>query len=463
MPEILKMHSIWAVATNTVRQALRMKVAAVFIILLLVLLPFMGFTATGDGTLKGRLQTFVSYSVSLTALLLSLLSLIVSVYSVTSDIEQRQIYTVITKPVRRSQLLLGKLLGVVLLNLGLLAIFSAIIYTIAVYTPTFARATPEQLATLENEFFTARRILTPGDVDVTRDVNDAYRRLKQGGQLDELLAQSSKEEILAQLTKQMKLEKRAAAVGRPLVWEFANVKLLDPNDTIFVRFKYDVSVNPPDQQVYSRWIVGDLRQGQYGGEFRTPVYPFPRKDAVRTFHEIAVPADAVADDGYLGVGFLNVPPNNTVVIFPLEDGLSVQYKADTFAANFFRAALLIFCRLIFLACLGLLAATFLSFPVAMLLCMVVFLTATCSAFVIESFDYLSANMSLIYSFTVKLIVRLLPEFDKFNPSSFLVPAKLVSWSLLARCAALMVCIKALLLLVLALVIFSFREIAKIIV
>ena len=36
------MRSIWAVATNTIKQAVRMKIAAVFIVLLLVLLPVMG-------------------------------------------------------------------------------------------------------------------------------------------------------------------------------------------------------------------------------------------------------------------------------------------------------------------------------------------------------------------------------------------------------------------------------------
>ena len=106
------MRKVWAVATNTIRQALRMKVAAIFIVLLLVLLPVMGSTATGDGTLKGRLQTFVSYGLSLTSLLLSLLTIIVSIYSITSDIEHRQIYTVVTKPIRRYQLILGKFLGV---------------------------------------------------------------------------------------------------------------------------------------------------------------------------------------------------------------------------------------------------------------------------------------------------------------------------------------------------------------
>ena len=97
-----------------------MKIAVVFIILLLVLLPVMGFVTTGDGTLKGRLQTFVSYGLSLAGLLLCLLTVAVSVYSITSDLDQRQIYTVLTKPIRRFQLLLGKLLGVVLLDICLL-------------------------------------------------------------------------------------------------------------------------------------------------------------------------------------------------------------------------------------------------------------------------------------------------------------------------------------------------------
>src|SRR4030043_2346886 len=93
------MHSIWGVAVNTIKQAVRMKIAAVFIVLLLVLLPFMGVSMTGDGTLKGRLQTFVSYGLSLTNLLLCLLTIIVTIYTLTSDIKQRQIYTVITKPI----------------------------------------------------------------------------------------------------------------------------------------------------------------------------------------------------------------------------------------------------------------------------------------------------------------------------------------------------------------------------
>jgi hypothetical protein len=457
------MRSIWAVAVNTIKQALRMKIAAIFIVLLLVLLPILGFTATGDGTLRGRLQTFVSYGLSLTSILLCLLTLIASVYTITSDIEQRQIFTVITKPIRRFELLFGKLLGVILLDIGLLVLFAAIIYSVTAYMPSFYTATDAERTDAANEFYTARASLVLPEVDVSKEVAENYGKLKATGQLAQFYPGYTEKEIIDQLTKRSRLEKRAAPPGRELLWEFKNVRPLDPGETLFIRFKYDVSVNPPDSHVYSQWLVGDYRQYRLGTRSATPMYAAERKDPIRTFREIEVPANAVADDGYLAVAFLNVPINNMVVIFPLEDGLEVLYKADTFTANFIRAVLLILLRLIFLACLGVLAASFLSFPVAMLFCLVIFVTSNFSGFVLESFGYMSEGVHLVYSYTLKWVIWLLPQFDKFNPTKYLVPGRLLSWWLVGKVAAVMVCVKAFLMLLLGLLIFRFREIARVIV
>jgi hypothetical protein len=459
------MRSIWAVATNTLKQAVRMKIAVVFIILLIVLLPAMGVSMTGDGTLKGRLQTFVSYGFSLTSLLLSLLTIVVSVYSLTSDIQQRQIYTVLTKPIRRFQLLLGKLLGIILLDVALLVLFSAIIYAVIIYTPKFYKASQAELAQVDNEFFTARVGLIPPEIDVKQEVEDTYKKLEETGQLPPDVTDNRipRETYKKNLAQSIKLGKRAVVVGHELVWEFNNVKPLDPNKNFFIRFKYDVAVNPPDLQVFGQWFAGDDRQVKYGENIKTPIYNFDRKDLIRTPFEIKVPADAVAEDGYLAVGFFNPPLNNTVIIFPPEDGIEVLYKADTFTANFLRGVLLILFRLIFLACLGMLASTFLSFPVAILFCLAIFFTGTISGFCLESFDYLSKNLSSVYSYTVRPVVQLLPQFDKFSPTKFLIPARLISWSLLAKVAFSLICIKALLLWLVALLIFSYKEIAKVIV
>lgn len=436
-----------------------MKLPATFIILLAILLPVMGFITTGDGTMKGRLQTFVSYGLSLTSLLLCLLTIIISTYTITNDLKQKHLYTILTKPIRRWQFILGKFFGIIILDAILLFIFSAIIYSITIYTPRFLDADPNTIAQLKNEFYTARASLTPPQVDVSKEVDEHYNRLHNTGQLPPGM---SRNEILTQLTNQKKLAKRASGPGQQLLWEFENVKPIGTDQYLFIRFKYDVSVNPPDLQAYGRFDVGDIRQIKFGN-IETPIYRFDRKDVIRTFHEIQVPADAIAKDGYLAIRFLNVPLNDTVIIFPIEDGLEVLYKAGTFTANFIKAILLIFLRLIFLIALGIFAASFLSFPVAIMLSLVIFFIGTVSGFTLESFESLGEEMGLVYDFTIKPFVLLLPQFDKVAPAKFMIPAKFLSWTLLAQVAATMVCLKALLLLIAGLIIFSCKEIAKVIV
>lgn len=456
-----KMRRIWAVAVNTVKQAVRLKVAVVVFIILAIVIPVTGFTTTGDGTLKGRLQTFVSYNLSLTSLMISILTIVTAIYTLTSDIKEKQIFTVITKPVRRFQLIFGKLLGIIALNAVLLILFTGLIYAFAVMTPKYVNAPEDEITIAEDKFFTARAGLKPKVPDVSGEVKESYRKLKENGQLERLFENMTKEQILESLTRRKQLEKRAAPVGRKIFWEFNNVEPIDPNQSIFVRYKYDVAVSPPDSQVYGKWIIGDLRHLEYGTRPETRILEYNRKEEIRTFHEIKVPADVIADDGYVGVAFVNIPLNNTVVIFPLDEGIKVLYKADSFPFNYAKNVLLIFFRIIFLAVLGLFTATFLSFPVAILVCFVVFFTAYFNSFIIESFEYLSGDISVFYIYLFKPLLRFLPQFDKSNPTDYIVPAKLLNWFKVARTAGVMVCIKASIICLLGLIIFKYKELAKI--
>lgn len=461
------MRSIWAVAVNTIRQILRLKIAACFIVLLAVLLPIMGLTTTGDGTMKGRLQTFISYSLSLASLLLCLLTIIVSVYTITSDISGRQIYTVVTKPIRRYQILTGKFLGIIILDLVLLTVFTAVIYTITIMTPKFVGVSDDEKALLKNEFFTARASLMPEPVDVSKDVQQTFQSLVQKGQIkqEELQNEQTRQQIVEELTRSKELASRSAGPGQVLTWQFKNVKIKStgPDAVFFIRFKYEVSVNPPDMMINSRWEAGDDRDIKLGQMPKTKIYQFIQRDKIRTFHEIEVPADAVPADGYLAIGFVNPPQlNDTVVIFP-PDGLEVLYKADSFSANFVKSVLLLFLRLIFLCCLGIFTASFLSMPTALLLCLIVFATATVSNFIFESFNTLSEGTELVYSFTIKPLLHILPRFDLMNPTEYLVPSRLLSWSYLGWTGFIVICIKSLLLFLLGILFFSLKEIAKIIV
>lgn len=68
---------IWAVARHMIAEGLRMKIAVIFIAVLLFVLPVMPFTLAGDGvTLTSRVQSFLTYSLTLAGVLLSLLLLL---------------------------------------------------------------------------------------------------------------------------------------------------------------------------------------------------------------------------------------------------------------------------------------------------------------------------------------------------------------------------------------------------
>lgn len=453
------MRSIRAVARNTIAQAIRLRVAVIFIVLLLILLPVMSVVMSGDGTIKGKLQTFISYAFSLTAFLLAVLTIIVSTYTIAVDQQQRQVYTVLTKPIRRYQYLCGKLLGVLLLDAVLLVGFAGLIYGLTRGVPYVLDAGRQQNTQLENEFFTARAAANPviDEQRLAREAREEYERLAK---TDQLPAGMTGEEILRELIAQKKLKTRAAAPGHQVRWEFTNVAPRSNDEFLFVRYKYEVATNPPDLKVTGHWYIGDDRQYRFGNKLETPVYTVQRDEIVRTVHEIVVPADAVASDGYVCVTFENPPQNNTSVIFPLKD-LELLYKADEFTPNFIRAVLMIFARLVFLAALGISASTWLSFPVAILVCCFVYFAASISGFFLDSIDSLTEGWGLFYSLTLRPLVHLLPQFDKFSPTDELVSARLISWPVVGRLFVFMVVIKAGLISLLGVAIFARRELAKI--
>jgi ABC-type transport system involved in multi-copper enzyme maturation permease subunit len=457
------MSRVWAVAKNSFVSAMRMKTAIVFMLLLIILLPIMSITSTGDGTIKGRIQSFISYGLGLTGLLLSILTIIVSCYTLSSDIKHKQIYTVVTKPIRRFELILGKVLGVVVLDLLLLFVFSTVIYSLTLQIPRLSKVKGDDLDVLNNEFFTARASLKVNfDQQILEArANDAYNEMRRSGQLDE---SKNKQQIINEMVEAGQYSMHSAAPSGMVLWEFNNVKPRDPNDSLFIRFKFEASIPPPDKNIYGVWYVGDYRQIKYGQErMKTPIYVTPRKEVVKAVHEFQVPASAVAPDGYLAVVFYNDPINDTTVIFPQEDGFEVLYKAGGFGTNYVRAVLLVFARLVFFAVLGVSLSTWLGFPVAVLCSLAFFFTGVINGFIVGSFSYLGTNVSLFYKYTVEPLIWLLPKFDQdYNVSKYIIDARLIKTGFLIFAIGALA-VKAAVLLIAGFIIFARREIAKVIV
>ena len=70
--------SLWTVARQTFVQCLRTRVAAVFAVLLIASLALLPALMEGDGTLAGRIKTFLDYSTGVVSVLLALTVILLS-------------------------------------------------------------------------------------------------------------------------------------------------------------------------------------------------------------------------------------------------------------------------------------------------------------------------------------------------------------------------------------------------
>jgi hypothetical protein len=250
--------------------------------------------------------------------------------------------------------------------------------------------------------------------------------------------------------------------GERKEWDFENVHVKnpdDPNSIFFIRCQYQATTPPPDEKVFGIWRIGDLRPLREGSRPKTPIYNIERAGAIRVSHEFAIPADAIAEDGYLGIAFFNSSSFNQTTIIPEE--LEVLYQTGGFTENFIRAVLMILVRLIFLAVLGISLTTWLSFPVAILVCVSVFFVGLTNGFIMDAIDSLGATAGIIYSLTVKPLLWLLPQFDgDYNPNGYIVDGRTIQWTFLAMTTLVTLLVKGLLMLLAGMLIFSRREVAK---
>jgi hypothetical protein len=114
-----------ALAGLAIKEAVHRRVLVAFAVFVLILL-FGGWFLDRASDDPARL--YLSFVLTTTSYLALLLALFISVFSLPADISNRTIYTVVTKPVRPSELVLGRLLGFAAVGTALLAISGLVSY-----------------------------------------------------------------------------------------------------------------------------------------------------------------------------------------------------------------------------------------------------------------------------------------------------------------------------------------------
>lgn len=458
------MSRLWAVARHMIAESIRTRVAVVFLAIMAVILLILPFTVAGDGlTLRSRIQSYLSYSLGSVGFLLSLLTVFLACSSLANELRLRQIFMIASKPIPRWQFFAGKWLGIVTMNAILLLVAGAIVWGGTRYLKTQPTYDDDRQA-VDAEIFTIRFGAKISEPDFNMMVDDRIRKLREEGRLNEV-SEGGRRSIRDDIYDEMKSAFRIFKPGEVKDYTFTRL-LVDreaPNTWLHLHFKPKSTAGVDDVIFHARWQCGDLSDVNTITDVRQGDF------IVNRFHDVPVPAWAVNEKGDLRLRIQNITDRDTIS-FEGSDSFELLYGIGTFHWNLFRALAIMWCRLAFIATLGLTASTFLSFPVAAMVTFLVLMVATASGFLSEAItaaapvgtnpdpmSFLGPMLRPIAS----IFVMLVPDFSKYDPVGTVVAGRVVPLMWVIHSVVKLVLIQGLILGVFGAAVFTRRELAQV--
>ncbi len=456
------MQQLLAITWLTWKAAFRFRLFIVVAVLLLAAVVGLPLLIKDDGTARGFTQILLAYTLSTITALLGLSTLWLACGTLARDIEECQIQMIAVKPVARWQIWLGKWLGIVSLNAALLAISGLSVYVLLQWRATKLPEAEQKI--LRNEVLVARGSAREPSLEKDLEATTT-RRLREvlakspGAKLDETV-------MRRQIMEELKAELQVVPPNYTRPWQidlgFAKYYLRD--QPLFLRVKFNAAEKSPSGTFLALWQVGVPEKTKL---WRTEV---PMSLAPDTFHEFQIAPNLFDENGVLSILFLN--PNETALLFPLEDGLEVLYREGGFGLNFARGLGIIFCWMILLTTLGLSAASFLSFPVAAfasLAVLVVSLSTGTLANAVEQGTVMGQDaesgkvgkspLDLVVIPVFRAALRVINLAKDFSPIDALSAGRSITWSELGRAFGQIVLLLGGLIAVVGLWAFSRRELA----
>ena len=120
---------VWALSWLAVRDSIRRRVVIVFVVFVLIIL-FAGWYLDPGSRQPARL--YIGFVLTATGYLVVLLALFLSALSLPGDIKSKTLHTVVTKPVRPSEIVLGRIIGFGAVGTVLLFLMGTVSYVFVV-------------------------------------------------------------------------------------------------------------------------------------------------------------------------------------------------------------------------------------------------------------------------------------------------------------------------------------------
>ena len=164
----------------------------------------------------------------------------------------------------------------------------------------------------------------------------------------------------------------------------------------------------------------------------------------------------------LTINFVN--PNETALLFPLDEGMEVLYREGGFGLNFIRGLAIIFCWMALLAAVGLASASFLSFPVSAFFAVGLLVANAVSEGTIANYNAEkgtkgSSPADVVVIPTFRAILKVVSLAKDFSPIDSLSTGRSITWTQLGLAFSQIVLLLGGIAAVFGIVVFTRRELA----
>ena len=393
---------IWAIARMTLIEARRRKVFTILLLFAVALLSSILFFPSVE--MESRLRLIEVWALRASGIFTAIVGLFLAGFSLPQDFEQKRIYMVVTKPVSKSFVFLGRYLGYALL----LALF---IGTMGLITTGFLRTV---------KFFSGDRF--PALAAYPRDFSNDFAF--PGG--EELEGGEAKAAV-------------KFGPGRALVWGFRGLRRSDFDGT--VRGQARLIFGAVDDPYRASGTVRILIRNSKGETHELK----PLDMNTNEEREFTFPATMVPDDGGLMVELRCGDADGIIAAAPA--WVLVYERSMLFELAFARGLALILLQSLVVLSITLMGSTFLSAPLSILLGILLYMVGSIYGYIRDGtreIDYSLAEIRtskekkrppedipvglLQFSNAMsKVVLEVTPDFAHFDYSVWLLKDQAVSW------------------------------------
>lgn len=388
-----------AIAALTIRAAIRSRMLFAAVLALLTTITGLPFLMRGDGTPASQAYIFINYAFGLLMIVLSLVATWCGAGVISLEVGGHQMQILITKPLKAVQIWAGKLLGLMMVNLVLLALGGVLIYAMLQWTLSHAKPEAAGENSLRREIMTVYRIAHP------------------------------------QKTSFRENGPAAIAAGQHHRWRFDLAGQATPAQFALLKFRFVPSPFAYQSPVNGAWRAFTER----GKDLLCITSPASPNMTIY----LSVPV--LCASGALNIEYLNLQTNPAVTVFFPSEELQLLLPESSFESNLLRGLLMGFTRLVLFTSLGMIAGALFTFPVAVFVSMGLLIMVLSGGIMRqlaerglldvipgEQLVPIAALLNEIVRGIFKFCSAIFPPLGHFDPLAYLSGNIFIPWSLVGH-------------------------------